>query len=87
MRSIYRQFGITDEVLDYAAPVLEKLTERFRQIDEVAEYNQLRVIKAMQDAHIGEANLKVRQVTVMTISEETVWRGCTPPIFTRKTRL
>ena len=58
MRSIYRQFGITDEVLDYAAPVLEKLTERFRQIDEVAEYNQLRVIKAMQDAHIGEANLK-----------------------------
>ena len=58
MRSIYRQFGITDEVLDYAAPVLEKLTERFRQIDETAEYNQLRVIKAMQDAHIGEANLK-----------------------------
>ena len=42
MRSIYRQFGITDEVLDYAAPVLEKLTERFRQIDETAEYNQLR---------------------------------------------
>ena len=58
MRSIYRQFGITDQVLDYAAPVLEKLTERFRQIDETAEYNQLRVIKAMQDAHIGEANLK-----------------------------
>ena len=58
MRSIYRQFGITDQVLDYAAPVLEKLTDRFRQIDETAEYNQLRIIKAMQDAHIGEANLK-----------------------------
>ena len=58
MRSIYRQFGITDKVLDYAAPVLAGLTERFRQIDETAEYNQLRIIKAMQEAHIGEASLK-----------------------------
>ena len=58
MRSIYRRFGITDEVLNYAAPVLDRLSERFRQIDETAEYNQLRIIKAMQDAHIGEANLK-----------------------------
>ena len=58
MRSIYRQFGITDEVLDYAAPVLERLSGRFNEIDETAEYNQLRIIKAMQDAHIGEANLK-----------------------------
>ena len=32
MRSIYRQFGITDQVLDYAAPVLEKLTERYRAL-------------------------------------------------------
>ena len=58
MQSIYRQFGITKEVLDYAAPVLESLSERFRKIDETAEYNQLRIIKAMQDAHIGEASLK-----------------------------
>ena len=58
MRSIYRQFGITDKVLDYAAPVLKGLEERFRQIDETAEYNQLRIIKAMQEAHIGEASLK-----------------------------
>ena len=58
MRSIYRQFGITDKVLDYAAPVLTGLTERFRQIDETADYNQIRIIKAMQEAHIGEASLK-----------------------------
>ena len=31
MRSIYRQFGITDQVLDYATPVLERLSERFRE--------------------------------------------------------
>ena len=58
MRSIYRQFGINDKVLDYAVPVLRGLEERFRQIDETAEYNQLRIIKAMQEAHIGEASLK-----------------------------
>ena len=58
MQSIYRQFGISDKVLTYAGPVLEGLTERFRLIDETAEYNQLRIIKAMQDAHIGEASLK-----------------------------
>ena len=58
MQSIYRQFGISDKVLAYARPVLEGLTERFRLIDETAEYNQLRIIKAMQDAHIGEASLK-----------------------------
>ena len=58
MQSIYRQFGITDKVLAYAEPVLARLEERFKKIDETAEYNQLRIIKAMQDAHIGEANLK-----------------------------
>ena len=58
MQSIYRQFGISEQVLDYAKPVLEALEERFKEIDETAEYNQLRIIKAMQDAHIGEANLK-----------------------------
>ena len=58
MQSIYRQFGISEQVLDYARPVLEALEERFKEIDETAEYNQLRIIKAMQDAHIGEANLK-----------------------------
>lgn len=58
MKSIYRQFGISDKVLQFAEPVLKSLGNRFQRIDETAEYNQLRVIRAMQDAHIGEANLK-----------------------------
>ena len=58
MQSIYSQFGISEQVLRYAEPVLTSLKERFQEIDETAEYNQLRIIKAMQDAHIGEANLK-----------------------------
>ena len=58
LTAVYRQLGISEEVLAFAAPVLKELEGRFRQIDETAEYNQLRVISAMQDAHIGEANLK-----------------------------
>lgn len=55
---IYEAFGVSDRVLAFAAPILESLKERFDAIDETAEYNQLRVIKAMQDAHVGEAHLK-----------------------------
>ena len=58
MRALYRLLGIGDQVLDFAGPVLADLEDRFRQIDEMAEYNQLRVIRAMQEAHLGEANLK-----------------------------
>ena len=55
---VYEKLGISDRILQFAAPILGRLEERFRQIDAMAEVNQLRIIKAMQDAHIGEANLK-----------------------------
>ncbi|MBQ9643409.1 MAG: methionine gamma-lyase family protein, partial [Lachnospiraceae bacterium] len=38
--------------------ILKELMPRFEEIDRIAEYNQLRVIRAMQEAHIGEASLK-----------------------------
>ena len=58
MNEIYARLGIGREVLEYAAPVLAQLADRFAAIDETAEYNQLRVLLAMQEAHIGEASLK-----------------------------
>jgi cystathionine beta-lyase family protein involved in aluminum resistance len=57
IREQYEQFGINEKVLELAEPVLKELEPRFAAIDDIAEQNQLRVIKAMQDAHIGEANL------------------------------
>ena len=54
----YAAFGISEAVLGFARPVLEQLRGRFEMIDETAEYNQLRVIRAMQENHIGEAHLK-----------------------------
>ena len=54
----YAAFGISEDVLGFAQPVLKQLRPRFDMIDETAEYNQLRVIQAMQENHIGEAHLK-----------------------------
>ena len=53
----YMEMGISNKVLDFARPLLGDLRSRFEKIDETAEYNQMRVIKAMQDAHVGEACL------------------------------
>ena len=54
----YAAFGISAKVLDFAAPILRELRGRFDAIDETADYCQLRVIRAMQENHVGEAHLK-----------------------------
>lgn len=51
----YKQLGISEEVYAFGKKIEEKLTERFRKVDEVAEFNQLKVIKAMQDRRVSEA--------------------------------
>ncbi len=48
MKEIYQELGIEGKVLDYGMRFEEKWRERFAQIDETAEYNQLKVIKALQ---------------------------------------
>lgn len=53
----YEQFGISKQVYAYGEEILVSLQERFRQIDEVAEYNQLKVIRAMQECNVSEACL------------------------------
>lgn len=53
----YTQFGISEPVVLFGEKILESLEERFRQIDETAEYNQLKVIRAMQESKVSEACL------------------------------
>lgn len=57
LKKQYEQFGISAEVYAYGEEILSSLQERFRQIDEIAEYNQLKVIKAMQECRVSEACL------------------------------
>ncbi|SHH88752.1 Cystathionine beta-lyase family protein involved in aluminum resistance [Butyrivibrio fibrisolvens DSM 3071] len=54
---MYAQLGISKEVYEYGEAIENGLKERFAKIDEVAEYNQLKVVKAMQDAKVQEACL------------------------------
>ena len=53
MKQLYESLGISKEVYEYGEGILEALKERFAAIDETAEYNQLKVIAAMQKAHVS----------------------------------
>lgn len=55
--TMFLQFGIGKEVLDFGNQVLRELGGRFGKIDETAEINQLKVIKAMQDNRVSENHL------------------------------
>ena len=56
-RKLYKEMGISDEVYQYSEKILEELKDRFSQIDAVCEYNQLKVLKALQDCRVSEACL------------------------------
>ena len=45
---MYVKLGVAPELIALANDVEDSLKERFLKIDEVAEYNQLQVLSAMQ---------------------------------------
>lgn len=55
--NLFKEMGISDEVYAYCKEILEVLKPRFEEIDAVAEYNQLKVLKALQDCRVSEACL------------------------------
>ncbi len=57
MKNMYTKLGISDEVYEFGEKILEGLKERFAKIDEVAEYNQLKVLAALQKHQVSEACL------------------------------
>ena len=60
MREMYKNMGICDEVYDYCDNIIKSLHDRFEEIDKNAEYNQMKVIKAMQDNKVAEMHLSGR---------------------------
>ncbi|MCM1026158.1 MAG: methionine gamma-lyase family protein [Roseburia sp.] len=56
-KEMYARMGVGEAVYEYGEKILEKLNQRFQEIDEVAEYNQLKVIQAMQESRVSEACL------------------------------
>ena len=55
--SRYRELGISEEVYRFGEKILDGLRERFARIDEIAEWNQLKVLQAMQENRVSEACL------------------------------
>lgn len=53
--NIYKQMGISDEVFCFGEDILKDLDERFKKIDETAEFNQIKVIKALQKNRVDAA--------------------------------
>lgn len=54
-KNIYRELGISDQVYKFGEEILDNLNERFKYFDEIAEINQLKVLKAMQKCSVSEA--------------------------------
>lgn len=52
----YHSFGIDPKVLDYCADIEKGLIGRFYAIDKIAEINQLKVLKAMQDNRLSDVH-------------------------------
>ena len=53
-RDYFKKFGLSERAIEIGEKYEAELKERFAKIDETAEYNQLKVIKAMQDNRLSD---------------------------------
>ena len=52
--SMYQSLGISEEVLRAGDALEQELLPKFREFDRTAEYNQMKVIHAMQKNRVSE---------------------------------
>lgn len=57
LRKYYMDLGIDGKVYDFCIQTEDELADRFKEIDKIAEQNQIKVIKAMQEVNFAEAHL------------------------------
>lgn len=57
LRQMYESMGISQKVYDFGERIWVSLKDRWQEIDAVSEYNQLKVIGAMQKNRVSEACL------------------------------
>ena len=55
MMQLYINMGLSPAVYNYGESVIDKLKDRFARIDQVAEYNQAKVLAAMQKNRVSAA--------------------------------
>jgi len=52
----YKEAGISKEILNYCERIEDSLKERFLEVDSVAEYNQLKVLRAMKKNRVSDTH-------------------------------
>ena len=57
MENIYKTLGISNEILKLSNEIITSLADRFKEIDDNAEYNQMKVINALQKCNVSESCL------------------------------
>ena len=55
LEQYYKEMGISEPVYQFCSKIEESLKERFEQIDQIAECNQMKVLNAMRDNRLSEA--------------------------------
>ena len=71
---IYEGLGISREVWEYGQRTESRLKERFEEFDKNAEYNQMKVIRAMQENRVSEGCFNYVSGYGST---DYLWNACT----------
>lgn len=50
----YKEYGISDKLIELSAKVEEEIEPVLKKIDDVCEYNTMKVLKAFQDNNISD---------------------------------
>lgn len=84
--SMYTALGITPAVHRFGEEVLAGLRARFDEIDRVAEYNQCKVIGAMQKIASTRRTLPPPRATATTMPGATISSASMPTASTPRPR-
>ena len=52
--SYYEKLGVGQDVVKYVESCETRILSQFKQIDDIAEYNQLKVLHAMQENRLSD---------------------------------
>ena len=56
IKTLSKQFDLDEKVINYVNEKEESITDKFKAIDQIREYNQYKVIKAMQDNRLSSTD-------------------------------
>ncbi len=59
LKDLYKnEFNISEEVFEFVKKCEEKVADQFKNIDEISEFNQLKVLRAMQKNRLSDEHFK-----------------------------